>query len=312
MHDRRTRKPVTPPIDVSPNNPCPFLRALVAEGFVDGHIVPLSTLSSTIGAASGEKGLSKIRARIEIYLVALVANGLSPFRLIKSWWSGAELDALRNGPLDKHGVGSRILDAHAHVHEDQIARLAEFGQECNDPSGGTERGLVASEITTFMHANFERAKDNRRWYDPLLMKGEWPVLLRIMGKDDGKDRYLSVAEVRTLFVDRRLPERIARRIESLPDVAPRRRALRVLGRARSRNFRIASGPCCPTSLRNCCRRRCLRRQRPGRPTGSTRTGRSRTGIGSTMSARAPRRSRCPTPGSSRWSSRICVCSARPD
>jgi hypothetical protein len=42
--------------DVSPNNPCPFLRALVAAGFIDGHVVPLSKLSKTIEAASGEKG----------------------------------------------------------------------------------------------------------------------------------------------------------------------------------------------------------------------------------------------------------------
>jgi len=34
----------TPESAVSPNNPCPFLRALVAGGFVDGHIVPLGTL----------------------------------------------------------------------------------------------------------------------------------------------------------------------------------------------------------------------------------------------------------------------------
>ena len=34
-------EPPAAPIAVSPNNPCPFLRALVAEGFVDGHIVPL-------------------------------------------------------------------------------------------------------------------------------------------------------------------------------------------------------------------------------------------------------------------------------
>lgn len=48
-----------PQIAVSPNNPCPFLRALVAGGFVDGHIVPLSRLSSTVEAASGKKGLQK-------------------------------------------------------------------------------------------------------------------------------------------------------------------------------------------------------------------------------------------------------------
>jgi hypothetical protein len=29
---------------VSPNNPCPFLRALVAGGFVGGHIVRLTML----------------------------------------------------------------------------------------------------------------------------------------------------------------------------------------------------------------------------------------------------------------------------
>ncbi len=34
--------------DVSPNNPCPFLRALVAAGFVDGHVVPLAKLSKTV------------------------------------------------------------------------------------------------------------------------------------------------------------------------------------------------------------------------------------------------------------------------
>ena len=45
--------------DVSPNNPCPFLRALVAAGFVDGHVVPLAKLSKTVEAASGERGCKK-------------------------------------------------------------------------------------------------------------------------------------------------------------------------------------------------------------------------------------------------------------
>ena len=33
-------------IAVSPNNPCPFLRALVANGYVGGHIVPLGALTA--------------------------------------------------------------------------------------------------------------------------------------------------------------------------------------------------------------------------------------------------------------------------
>lgn len=201
-------------IAVSPNNPCPFLRALVAEGFVDGHLVPLPILAETIEAASGETGLKKKLVGLKLIPVALIANGLGPVRLLRNWWSGAVLDRLRNGPLDKHGAGSRILDCTAHVQEAEIERLAGFGKECQDPAGGTERGLTAPEIDAYMKANFARAKGNRRWFDPLLMKGEWPVLLDIMGKGEGEARYLSVAEVSTLFNQRQLPERIITRIKS--------------------------------------------------------------------------------------------------
>jgi processive rubber oxygenase RoxA-like protein len=227
MHDTRT-KPFDPPIEVSPDNPCPFLRGLVAEGFVDGGTVPLGTLSKTIGAASGEKGWRKVKARIDIYLVALGANGFR--HLLKSIFSGAQLDALRNGPLDKHGAGSRILDQHARVHVDEIERLADFGRDYPNPCGGVERGLNASEIKTYMRANFDRAKDNRRWYYPILMKGEWPVLLRILGKGDGDSRYLSVAEVRTLFVERKFPDRIVQRLLGQPVLTPAQRRLRLAGK----------------------------------------------------------------------------------
>ena len=147
MPDPSNKSPAAP-IEVSPNNPCPFLRALVAEGFVDGHTVPLSTLSGKIAAASGEKGLNKIKARVAAYGIALIANG-NPLR---SWWSGARLDALRDGPLDKLGAGSRILDASAHVHEDELARLATFGKERTAPDGSLEIGLTKDEVTSFMKA----------------------------------------------------------------------------------------------------------------------------------------------------------------
>jgi hypothetical protein len=218
-----------PQIAVSPDNPCPFLRALVAEGFVDGHIVPLSKLCTKVEAASGENGLQKILVGLKTYPVALIANGLGPLRLLRSWWSGAELDALRNGPLDKHGGGSRILDANAEVHESEIARLAGFGKERQDPSGGVEIGLTSSEITAYMNANFARATGSRRPIDRLLMNGEWPVLLDIMGKGEGEKRYLSVAEVKTLFVGRRLPDRINERLASAkaPAGGPLRKILKV-------------------------------------------------------------------------------------
>jgi hypothetical protein len=203
-------------IPVSANNPCPFLRALVANGYVDGHVVPLSKLTEMIGAASGETGAAQKDVQMKTWLVAVIANGLGPLRVLKSATSGAELDELRDGPLDKHGGGSRILDVDANVHEDEIARLAGFGKDRKDPEGGIERGLTASEIDTFMKANLKRDGDKARWYYPMLMKGEWPVLLKILGKGEGSERYLSVDEVRMLFVERRLPERITARLPKQP------------------------------------------------------------------------------------------------
>ena len=211
------------PTPVSPNNPCPFLRGLVANGYVDGHVVPLPKLTATIEAATGEKGLKERIAGIKIYFVALIANGFNPLRVLKSWWSGAVLDELRNGPLDKHGAGSRILKVDGEVDESEIERLATFGKDCVDPNGGTERGLTSQQITAFMDANFERAKGHRRAIDRFMMNAEFPVLFNIMGKGEGDDRYLSVAEVRTLFVERRFPARILARL-SHPVPAPSRLA----------------------------------------------------------------------------------------
>src|SRR5690348_8663033 len=155
-------------IAVSPNNPCPFLRALVANGYVDGHVVPLSKLSEMIGLASGETGPAQKDVRMKTWMVAVIANGLGPLRVLKSATSGAELDELRDGPLDKHGGGSRILDVDAKVHEDEIARLAGFGKDRNDPAGGVERGLTAKEIDAFMKANIKRDGDAAHWYYPML------------------------------------------------------------------------------------------------------------------------------------------------
>ncbi len=208
--------PGAAPIAVSPNNPCPFLRALVANGYVGGHIVPLPKLSDTIGKASGEAGAKEIMVQMETWMVAVGANGIGPLRVLTSATSGAVLDELRNGPLDKRGAGSRILNVDAQVQEDEITRLGTFGKERPDGAGGMELGLNAKEIETFMAANLTRAGDAARWYYPMLMKGEWPVLLNILGKGQGDERYLSVAEVRTLFVEKRFPDRIVARLPSPP------------------------------------------------------------------------------------------------
>src|SRR6266567_1111383 len=136
--------------------------ALVANGYVGGHIVPLSRLCGVIEAASGKQGLEKTRAGIATYLIAVIANGFG--HVLASALSGAVLDELRNGPLDKHGAGSRILGVDAHVHEDQIDRLASFGKDRPNGAGGVERGLNAKEIKTYMADNRKRAGDAARWY----------------------------------------------------------------------------------------------------------------------------------------------------
>jgi len=163
MHPPVSKPPFDPSIPVSPNNPCPFLRGLVGEGFVDGGTVPLNTLSQTIANATGETGLKKISARIQVRGVALIANGIK--HILKSIWSGAQLDALRGGPLDKRGAGSRILGVDGKVDEDEIARFASFGRSYTDPNtGSSEPGLNAAEIKTFMRDNPKRAGSAARWY----------------------------------------------------------------------------------------------------------------------------------------------------
>lgn len=225
MHDPAAKPPFNPSIEVSPKNPCPFLRGLVGEGFVDGGTVPLGTLSQTIADASGETGLKKAFARLQVRGVALIANGLG--HILTSIVSGAQLDALRGGPLDKRGAGSRILGVDGKVDENEIKRLESFGRTCTDPKDDhNEPGLTASDIETFMRANLERAGSAARWYDPLLMKFEWPILLKIMGKGEGDQRYLGIADVRRLFEARQFPALINQRLMSQPVLSTCQRTVR--------------------------------------------------------------------------------------
>jgi hypothetical protein len=148
-----------------------------------------------------------------VYLIAMIANGLSPLRLTHNVREGVQLDTLRCGPLYKRGAGSRILDAAGHVDEGELARLDQFAADKVDASSGAvERGLGIEQLRVMMDANFARAAGTRRWIDRRLMEGEWPILLRVMGKASVQGRYLSVAELRTLIVDRRLPQRIIQRL----------------------------------------------------------------------------------------------------
>ena len=76
-------------IAVSPNNPCPFLRALVANGYVGGHVVPLSQIAEMVGLASGETGSAQKDVRRKTMFVAAIANGIGPLSVLKNATSGA-------------------------------------------------------------------------------------------------------------------------------------------------------------------------------------------------------------------------------
>lgn len=199
---------------VSPNNPCPFLRALVAQGLLADDVVSLGTITSTIvKVANAGDGQPELPAAA-IRAIALVANGLTPLQMARNGFGGLRLNELRNGPLDKKGAGSRILDAKAKVDPKELARLEEFASEKTDVDGHIEPGLDLKELQRMMDANFERAAGHRRSIDRKLMDGEWPILLKVMGKQGKTGRYLSLKEVGELFVERRLPERMSGRLAS--------------------------------------------------------------------------------------------------
>lgn len=193
---------------VSGNNPCPFLRALVAQGHLADDTEPLGNVARVITrVAKGGEGSPSLPAPA-IYGIALIANGLGPLAVLDTQLNGLKLDALRGGPLDKKGVGSGILDSHGKVNKKELTRLAEFASNKVNAKGQTEPGLSLPELQAYMDANYARAAGRRRLVDRALMNGEWPILLKVMGKKGKAGRYLGLREVEELFTKRRLPARM--------------------------------------------------------------------------------------------------------
>lgn len=209
------------PNRVSPDNPCPFLRALVSQGQLPNGDVPLAEVARVIAVVAAAGDAKEKLPAAAVVAIALAANGVSPLQLARNALGGVTLNELRNGPLDKKGAGSRILDAKAKVNPAELARLDEFASDKLDADGKTERGLDLAEITRMMDANYERAEGHRRLIDRKLMDGEWPILLKVMGKQGGKQGgkkgkkglYLSLKDVAQLFEERTLPERMMRRLK---------------------------------------------------------------------------------------------------
>ncbi|MFD8952487.1 hypothetical protein ACFV0B_26935 [Streptomyces xanthophaeus] len=195
-------------------NACPFLRALAEDGAIPHDRVPLRQVSSVVADAFAPP-VSRPPILLQVFGIGLIANGLAPRNLWRTLRGGVRLDALRGGPLDKKGAGSRVLDRQGRVDEYQLDRFDEFAANFFDArTGTTERGLAIAQLRTMMDANFARAAGRRRRIDRRLMESEWPVLLAVMGKPSTDGTYLSLAEIRTLIADRRLPERVTQRLKS--------------------------------------------------------------------------------------------------
>lgn len=196
-----------------PGNPCPFLRALVEMGELSNVHDPLAHVSRVVSRAFPGAG-TQLPVQGATFLIAWVGNGLWPDQMWRNFWGGVRPGELRDGPLDKHGVGSGILDAQGAVNFAELDRLDEFAVDCQDAATGrAERGLGARQLVAMMDANHARAA-HPRLIDRQLMNGEWPVLLRVMGKPGRQGPYLSVAELRRLFIERVLPERVAERLRA--------------------------------------------------------------------------------------------------
>lgn len=205
-------KKLVRPHPVSANNPCPFLRALVSSGQLSDAREPLAKVAAVVAdAAHAGDGRPEL-PRAAIYAIASVANGWGPISLADAQWHGLQLNALRGGPLDKKGVGSGILNARGVIDAKEVSRLRGFAHEKQSVDGSSEPGLGLDELRAYMDANFARAAGRRRAIDRTLMLGEWPVLLRVMGKEGLDGRYLGLQDVIDLFKNRRFPERMTKRL----------------------------------------------------------------------------------------------------
>ena len=200
------------PHRVSANNPCPFLRALVSTGKLADDREPLAKVAAVVAAAAHAGDGRPELPRAAIFAIASVANGCGPVSLIDTQWHGLQLNALRGGPLDKQGVGSRILNAKGAIDAKEMSRLRGFAKEKQNDDGFSERGLGLAELRAYMDANFARAAGRRRTIDRTLMLGEWPVLLKVMGKESPGGRYLCLQDVIDLFKNRVFPERMNKRL----------------------------------------------------------------------------------------------------
>jgi len=193
---------------VSANNPCPFLRGLVAEGTLSDDIEPCARIAEAVVKKSERGAGAPKLGKFVIYLIALISNGLNPLTIIRTKFKGVRLNELRSGPLYKKGCDSGVIDQHGKVSAQELERLNGFASEKRTINGAAELGLDAEELRVFMKANLDRADKPNRFIHRKMMEGEWPVLLKVMGQDGPDGRYLSTEDIHRLIVHKKFPNRM--------------------------------------------------------------------------------------------------------
>jgi hypothetical protein len=186
----------------------------VSTGKLSDDREPLAKVAAVVATTARAGDGRPVLPRTAIFAIGSVANGLGPLSLADTLWHGLKLNALRGGPLDKKGVGSGILNARGAIDAKEVSRLRKFATEKSLHDGSSELGLGLAELRAFMDANFARAAGHRRSIDRTLMIGEWPVLLRVMGKEGRDGRYLALQDVIDLFTNRSFPERMNKRLRA--------------------------------------------------------------------------------------------------
>ncbi|MFO0660271.1 MAG: hypothetical protein U0165_10640 [Polyangiaceae bacterium] len=185
---------------------------MAADQLDPGHNPPGRIADAVVRASTGDPDEPPL-PWVGVYLIAVLAQELGPFAALRAHREGVNVGSLRDTPFDKHGVGSRIIANTGAIERAELERLEQFASEKRSENGTAELGLSLAELTRMMDSNFDRAEGHRRRIDRALMDGEWPVLLKVLGKPSHQGRYLSLDELRALFVDQRLPERIVQRFQ---------------------------------------------------------------------------------------------------
>lgn len=190
---------------------CPVQRALARAGRI-GDRVPVGRFASLVLPAMQATGIVALALRVALWWVGATAHGLAGAPAVLR--AGFRPRALRGGPLDKFGGGSRLLTQQGAFDPAEFARFESFARAYPSVGGGEELGWGPAELAAYLDAN--NARGGGGWIRRhVIMQGEWPPLLRILGQGTGADLHMSATEVRELFEQERLPARVEARMGDL-------------------------------------------------------------------------------------------------